>query len=248
MKEIIKSNLENLFNKNFNSFIKISFPVFIDSITGKNTQAFDFKYPMEGFFEPEDIAALEQLKGNKKLIELYDKLKENLKSNTLIMDGFKKDILNSIMVIKQRVKEENKGFKSQIIFIEHDYDPTACFCGFGEGIYPILETPKYIDFNYKEELFNGIGQISYAPFWKEKIEFEELLSVANDGIDMADLLFSTEIYENIESAYRMKTYLFLYEAFDQISIEAFEGIPLKLPLYIYGNEHDCEQMNVYLYE
>jgi len=33
-----------------------------------------------------------------------------------------------------------------------------------------------------------------------------------------------------------------------IKIEKFNGIPIKFPLFIYSNEHDCEAMNVYVYE
>jgi len=249
MKQKIKSNLENLFSQNYEVFKNASFIEFVDSILGNNPETFNLNTNSIGsYYAEEEIAALNNLKQNQELIELYDLLKGNLKTSNEVIDSFKNEIQESLDLIKKQVETEKKEFETQIIFIEHDYDSVACFCGFGEGDYPVLEIPKYIKYNYEKELFNGIGKINYAQLWNAKIKFEEILEEADDEFDMSDMILSTEIYDKIQSAYRFKTFLMLHEAFGQLSIKSFEGIPIKLPLYIYGNEHDCECINVYVYE
>lgn len=249
MKQKIKLNLENLFSENYDVFKNTSFIEFVDSITGNNPQEFNLDTnSMGNSYAEEEIVALNNLKENQELIELYVLVKKNLQTGKEIVTGFKNEILESLEIIKKKVESEKKEFKTQLVFIEHDCDPVACFCGFGEGDYPILEAPKYIDFNYEKELFNGVGQIDYSQLWNAKVEFEEILEEADDELDMRDLILNTEEYNRIQSAYKFKTFSVLYEAFDQISFQSFEGIPVTLPLFIFGNEHDCESINVYVYE
>jgi len=249
MKDKVRINLIKVFNRHFEQIKNTSFPSFIDIVLGNNPEAYNFNAgTMGNLYDDEELSKLNKLKQSKKLNELYDSVIAKLNPRYTETENFKIGILSSLETIRNKINIENKGFENQIIFIEYDYDPMAFFCGFGPGDYPILDEPKYIDFNYKEELFNGEGEISYAEFWKEKMEFDEMLSEMDEEIDLGDLIFSTEIYDHLKSAYKFKTDLMLFEAFDQIPLGCFEGIPIKLPLYIYSNEHDCEVMNVYLYE
>jgi len=249
MKDKVRINLINIFNRHFEQIKDTTFPDFIDIVLGDNPEAYNLNTgTMGNLYDEEELSKLNKLKQSKQLNELYDAVIAKLNPTYTDSENYKIGILSSLEIIRTKVNSGNKGFENQIIFIQYDYDPIACFCGFGPGDYPILEEPKYIDFNYKEELFNGVGEISYAEFWKEKIEFDEMLSEMDEEIDMGDLIFSTEIYDHLKSAYKFKTDLMLFEAFDQISLECFEGIPIKHPLYIYSNEHDCEVMNVYVYE
>ncbi len=249
MKEKVRINLKNIFNRHFEQIKNTTFSDFIDRILGNNSEAYNLNSgTMGNLYDDEELSKLKNLKQSKKLNELYDSVIGKLNPEYTASENFKIGILNSLEIIKNKINIEKKGFENQIIFIEYDYDPFACFCGFGPGNYPILEEPKYIDFNYSEELFNGAGEISYAEFWKEKIEFDEMLSEMDEDIELGDLIFNTEIYDHLKSAYKFKTDLMLFEAFDQISLDCFKGVPIKLPLFIYSNEHDCEVMNVYVYE
>jgi hypothetical protein len=245
MKEKIKTNLEKLYNQSYELIKDSSFPDIANKLIENNPEAYDMNSgSIRSLYEEEEIEMLEKSKQNKKLIKIFDSAKDNLKANSQIIEGFRKDILNSIELIKEKVSKEKKGFKNQIIFLEYDYEPFAYFCGFGEGDYPILDKPEYINYNYREELFNGVGRISYANFWKKKIELNEQL----EELELAGLVWDSDLYQGLQDAYKFKTNLLLFEAFERIPIEAFEGIPTKLPLLIYGNEHDCEAMNIYQYE
>ncbi|MBL7792487.1 MAG: hypothetical protein JNK77_09190 [Saprospiraceae bacterium] len=245
MKEKIKTNLEKLFNQNYELIKGSSFQDIVEKLIEKNPDAYYMdSSSIRSLFEDEDIAILEESKQNKRLVKLFESAKDELKVDNQMIERIKKDIIDSIEIIRNKVKTENKGLKNQIIFLEYDSDPYAYFCGFGEGEYPILETPKYVKFNYREELFNGIGKIGYAEFWNKRIMLDELL----EELDLSDLIWSSEIYQGLQDAYKFKTNLLLYEAFERIPIETFVGIPIKFPLFIFGNEHDCEAMNVYLYE
>ncbi len=251
MKETIRHNLQNLFDQQFDQIKKLSFSDFIDAVIKGDSEMVYIDsdtYSISPLYDEEEALKLENLKTNQKLASLYNALISKLNPEFNIADRFKVDILNSIKIIKEQINQNLNGVENQIIFLEYDYDPTACFCGFGPGDYPILKEPKYLDFNYEVEVFNGIGEINYEEFWKEKIEFEALLSEMDEEIDLGDLIFNTEIYEYLRAAYKFKTDLLLFDAFDQIPVESFDGIPIKLPLFIFSNEHDCEQMNVYVYE
>ncbi len=245
MKEKMKTNLEKCFDQNYKLIKDVSFQDIAEKLIENNPAAYDMDGgSIRSLYEDEEIAILNKSKQHKRLAKLFESVKDELKTDIQSLKRIKKDIIDSIEIIKDKVKTENKGFKNQIIFLEHDFEPYAYFCGFGEGEYPILETPGYVKFNYREELFNGVGKISYAEFWKKRIKFDELL----EELELADLIGDSEIYQALRDAYKFKTNLLLYEAFEQVPIEAFKGIPIKLPLFIFGNEHGCEAMNVYLYE
>ena len=249
MKETIRINLQNLFNRQFEKIRDKSFHDFIDIVMKDNPEALNLDNNSVGLlYDDLELLKLEKLKTNQILAELYNSLISKLKPEFNVSDSFKLDILNSIEKIKKKVKGNSNRFENQIIFLVYDYDPVACFCGFGPGDYPILEVPKYFDFNSREEVYNGIGEINYTKLWKEKIDFDELLTELDEEIDLGDLIFNTDIYDCLRSAYKTKTDLMLFEAFDKISLDSFSGIPIKLPLFIFSNEHDCKPMNVYIYE
>ena len=188
------------------------------------------------------VKPLMNLKENKELQAQFELIK-NLNINEVeIIENYKKQILNSYITIRAKVKEEDKGIQSQILFIEHDYEPVACFCGFGCGEYPLLNKPEYIDFNHKDELYNGVGKLDYL-FWSNLEQFKENLED-----DVVDSIIETKMFKAIQNWYTFKTYQLLHHAFDQLGLSLFEGIPTKLPFYIYGNEHDCEVMNIYVFE
>lgn len=245
MNSTVKNNLENLFKKNFDLVRSLSIQDILNDLIENNDDAFDIgRGVVTKLYEEEDIAIIESAKRNSQLTEVFESVKAKLVANEKFIESFKKDIITSIKLLKEKVVKENKGFKIQIILLEYDFEPYFYFCGFGEGNYPILEKPKYIDYNHHQQLFNGDAKVDFSNFWKEKIRLERLL----DELELSDMLMNSEIYDALNQSYHFKTFLLLHEAFNRISLSVFQGIPIKLPLFIYGNEHDCSEMNVFIYE
>lgn len=58
----------------------------------------------------------------------------------------------------------------------------------------------------------------------------------------------TGFYNYLKNAIHYKTYLLLHETFRKLTVDIFKGIEVAKPFYIYGNEHDCEAINIYVFE
>ena len=78
-------------------------------------------------------------------------------------------------------------------------------------------------------------------------KYKKLNEILED-LDVFDQLMETKMYQHLLKSYIYKTYILLHKAFEQIDINNFKGIEIEKPLYIYGNEHDCEKMNIYVFE
>lgn len=136
-------------------------------------------------------------------------------------------------------KQKETQIPVQIIFLETDYAPSACLCGFGKGNYPLLTTPQYVKYDYTQEAFNGVGTVDFSSIWTfyQKPWAEEVLSV---GIDF---LFS------IKRLYDWQTYIMLHEVFKIfVNDDIFKSLDKVKPLFVYANEHDCEASNIYIFE
>ena len=86
--------------------------------------------------------------------------------------------------------------------------------------------------------------MDYSKIWKELSLINEIL----EDLDVYDQICETELYQSLLNAVKFKTYLLLNKAFDEIGINVFDGIEIGKPLMIYGNEHDCESINIYSYK
>lgn len=136
-------------------------------------------------------------------------------------------------------KQKETQIDTQIIFLEYDYAPYFCLCGFGEGDYPLLKKPEYIKFDYTKEVFNGIGKVDFSPIW-QPIQTE-----------WADEIFSIDLnyFSNIKKMYVCLAYLMLHEVFQEFVKDAvFLELKKTTPLFIYANEHDCAPSNIYIFE
>lgn len=241
----VKLNLERLFNSKFELIKNISVISFFEELINENPMAFDIASgAITGLYDENEIDNFKKAKKDPKLISAFEKAKEISCDEDLIVSNFKKDILISISEIKNNLNVESKNFKNQIIFLEHDYQPFALFCGFGPGNYPILEEPTYFDFNWQEELYCGVGKIDYSIVWNDFVILNEIL----EENEVFDQILDTDLYQNLSNSLKFKTYLLVHEAFKQLGIEIFNGIEIKIPLYIYGNEHDCEAINIFVFE
>lgn len=243
----IKSNLENLLNYNLEVIRNTSIEKMFDELISENNSPKSMRIDLgvlTNYFDSDEIKSFKKGKQNSELISAFDKAKKLAFNEKTIVDKLKNDILNSIPELKNKIDSENKGFKNQIIFLEYDDEPYAYFCGFGKGNYPVLKKPEYFKFNFREELYAGIGKVDYSNIWNELKIFNEIL----EGLDIYFQVWDTELYQSLLNSIRFKTYIFLHEAFDQIGVKSFDGIEIELPLMIYGNEHDCEPINIYVFE
>ncbi len=241
----IKANLLQLFNSNVEQMRNLSVDDLFDDLINDDTAAFNMDSGEMGqLYDVYEINAFKKAKKNSKLISAFETAKSLKFNHDVIVENLKNDILNSISEIKNKIRLENKGFKNQIIFLEYDFQPYAYLCGFGKGNYPILKKPEYFEFNFEQELYSGIGRIDYSVLWKDLNNLNEIL----EDLDIFFQICETELYQCILNSVVFKTYLFLNEAFEKIGIGAFDGIDIEKPLFIYGNEHDSEAMNIYVFE
>lgn len=242
MKQKIKKNLTNLFNENYQKIAKVSFSHMIDENIEETNNGYKSK-GIYNYLEDQEAINLIKLKENRKLHASFIKAQSLDIDEQKIITGFIHDIKKSIEKIKIKLKESKQNFSNQIIFLGYDHLPEAWFSGYGKGNYPILDKPEYFEFNFSEEMYVGIGKIDYSNVWSNLISLNEQL----EDLDVFDALATTDTYNYLLNSYLFKTYLLLFKAFDNIMIEEFEGINIEKPLFIYGNEHDCEPMNIYIY-
>ena len=137
MKEEIKSNLEYLFNINYNNIKSISFEKIIGNIIIEEAETYVINLDgsvTKGLDKIEKTKLL-NAKNNSELNNAFESAKKMNLNEKEIIAGLKTDILNSITELRNKIDSENKGLKNQIIFLEYDYEPRAYFCGFGKGDY-----------------------------------------------------------------------------------------------------------------
>ena len=244
MKNIqVKANLEKLFKVNFDAVNSLSIETFFDQLVAEPVMAYDPSTDeFNGVFDEEEIEALKEARQDSDLLNAFKKVAELNFDDNQIIEGFKKDIIASLAKIK--INLTNDSFSNQIIFLENDFEPYAYFCAFGTGNYPILSEPDYFHYNFKEEIYNGVGKIDYSVIWNDLLLLNDLLV----ELEIEDIINETEYFQNLLNALKFKTYLLLDDTFDQLGIEIFRDFKIEKPLYIYANEHDCPAMNVYIFE
>jgi hypothetical protein len=235
----IKINLENLFNENYNCVKGYTLDKVINEyINETNRYYVDMGYT--NYLEDQEVIDLKKALNNEELKGSFENVVNLNLEEDLIISEFISDIKESVNALKKEIALKKPNFKNQIIFIEHDQLLSACFCGFGEGDYPILSEPEYVEFDYDKELYNGIGFIDYKKVSSSLFSFDLMI----EKLELDNYISSSNFYECLKESYKYKIYLLLSQAFNQIGIEVFDGINVKKPLYIYGKEHDCEAINI----
>lgn len=239
------TRLKELYLASYQVVERMSIADLMDYLINNNPDAYFMNTRSMGkLYGEEELALFEAAKSDPTLSELYGNVKKDITGDhDALVAKIKEEIIESLELIKEKVAKEDFEEKNQIIFLEHDYSPYFYWCGFGEGEYSLLSEPKYIKYSRKE-FYNGIGKIDFSEYCTRINELEEYL----EELGILDSVADADPYLQFRSAYRYKLYILLHRAFSEIPLTAFEGIPTKLPLYIYGNEHDCEVMNVYIYD
>ncbi len=237
-------NLENLFEENYKEIKYPCLSQWLDFLTVENPDVFSISEQKNvNFYDKESLNKFKKAKKNIKLLEFYETLIEFSINETEVIDRLSKDLKSSFEKIKKGVKDI-KDSKIQIILLTYSHEPYAWISGFGEGDYPILNKPEHFDFNYQKDFFEIIGNVDYSYIWDNLLRFEESL----EETEIFDDIFESDFYQNIRNSYIFKTYLLLNKAFSENKKELFNGLNIKKPLFIYGNEHDCEKINIYSYE
>ena len=240
----ILSILEQNFYHNYKKIQNYSFEKFIDSLINENPDVYYIGADYTGkLYNEEDLQNFNLAKSNKKLREAYENAISFSFDETVILEEFKNDLIESFTNIKNGLKTDLDS-KVQIIFFTYDFNPYAWISGFGEGNYPILEKPEYFEFNFEKDFFEILGKIDYSHIWEKHREFENLL----EEVNIYDEIFETELFQSIRNCLISKTYILLNKALKLVEIEIFENLNIKKPLFIYGNEHDCEYTNIYCLE
>ncbi|WP_346881361.1 hypothetical protein [uncultured Algibacter sp.] len=245
MNNEIKSNLEGLYDYYKTVLDNTSLYNILDDLMTKNPLYTDFNIGfLTSLFENQEIKHLKKAKTNTELINTFQKAITIEIDDTETISQLKDDILNSIPLIKDSISNKKKQYKNRAIFLEYQFEPLASFYGFGKGNFPIVDTFTSFDFNDMKSLYKNIGLINYTKIWKALTVFDEILERAN----IYDQVIESETYKTLHKCYQLKTYLLLHEAFKSINIKVFNGIKIKKPLFIYGGEHGCEAINIYVFE
>ena len=237
-------NLENLFNNNFKEIQHPSLVQWLDLMKTENPDTFFVnEQRFNKLYDESMLSNFERAKENAKLVECYEKAIELALDETKIINAFSNDLKSSFQKIKNGIKNIEDS-KIQIIILTYDFEPYAWIGGFGEGNYPILKKPEYFDFNYKKSFFEILGHVDYSKVWSNLIKLEEYLEEAKIYDDVSE----TDFYQNLRNCYIFKTYLLLNKAFKLNQEELFSDLDIKKPLFVYGNQHDGEKINIFCYE
>ena len=240
----IISNLENLFNNNYKEIQHPAIGQWLDLLKAENPDVFCLnEQKIVQLYDKSILSNFEKAKENTKLVECYENAINININEEEIIKGFSKDLKSSFEIIKEGIKKVEDS-KMQIILITYAFEPYAWISGFGEGNYPILEKPEYFDFYFQKDFFEILGRIDYSHVWSNLIKLEEYLEEA----DIYDDILDTVFFQNLKDCYIYKTYLLLNTAFKNNQEEIFSGLDIKKPLFVYGNAHGGENINIYSYE
>ncbi|GFD92839.1 hypothetical protein KUL156_49140 [Alteromonas sp. KUL156] len=243
MKKDILHNLENLLKRSLIQLKGATLEKIITSYINETNQHY-LSIGVNHYLEDKESIELNKLKKNPELKQFFQKAIEFKFNENQIIEKFKLNIQNAFAEIKVKDQSEQKVIRLQAIFLEYDLLPTASIYGYGKGDYLLLKKPKYLGFYPKDEIFISIEKIDYSTVWKNLISFNN--TIEQYGID--DYIFESDIYLALKDAYIFKTYILLHKAFDGLGNKIFDGIEIEKPLMIYGSEHDCEAINIYMFE
>lgn len=243
MKNEILYNLEKLLEQSLSYTKGATIRQIITNYINETNQNY-LSIGINHYLDDDEPIELNKLKENKELKESFQKaLKLNLDENK-ILSNFKADLINAFSEIKLKVQSEQKGIKNQAIFLEYDFQPIASISGYGKGNYPILKSPKYLEFYPTEEIYINIEKIDYSLAWKDLISLNNVL----EKFEIDDYIIESDIYQALNNSFKFKTYILLHKAFDELGIKILDGIDIEKPVMVYGNEHDCEPINIYAFE
>ncbi|CAA0149708.1 hypothetical protein [Tenacibaculum maritimum] len=249
IKENLKFHLDNsfrLFNNEF-SFQKAVQQELnnFENITWLPSYGVDIK----SFKEDLKRELTELLNNNKLHSEIQNLIKElQNRDKKRIQENIEQQMIDNLTNIALDIPEERNNFKLNLLFLEHDYYPEACFCGFDDRNYKykLLSGQEYLKFDYQKELFNGVGLFNYETILNEYLKYIEYLG--EEKVDQInEALVASAYLEKIKKIFLLDGYLEIHLCFERINRKIREiKIPMRDEVFIFGNEHDCEELNIYV--
>ncbi|MFV9482310.1 hypothetical protein ACNI3T_00655 [Christiangramia sp. ASW11-125] len=243
MKDEILQNLKKLFQESYSYAREGSIEKIIDEYIHETNQHY-VSIGINNYLEDEEPFELKRIKKNSELEKCFkEALKFDFDENKII-SNLVSDIQTAFSEIKSKLIDEKKEIENQAIFLEFDFIPKASIAGYGTGEYPILKEPKYLDFYPDNEIYIAIEKIDYRKIWKNLTSLENTI----EKFEVDDYVFDSGTYQALRNSIIYKTYILLHKALNNLGPEIFNGLNIKKPLMIYGNEHDCEPISIYVLE
>lgn len=167
--------------------------------------------------------------------------------DTRYQQQIENQLLENFTSISSDISNEN-NLKLNMLFMEHNYDPAAYFCGYDDPDYQfeLLSGQEYLEFNYRNELFNGLGEFDYTPFLSPIVNLEKELG--EDKVDMINEALTDGYYlEELKKLFLLNTFYGVHLSMNRLkSTIRNMNIPLRDEVFIFANEHDCEQLNIFV--
>lgn len=171
----------------------------------------------------------------------FQSLIEEIKNETLHNEESVLDFDNQLIEIFNLTELDIKS-QTQIIFFEYDSNPEIYIYGYGKGDYKLVLKPSYFDFNFNDDSFEAKTFLNFSKVWKNYMELERLLN----ELDF-DSFYDTRFYKSISEFYKYKVFYLLHLSFEKNSDLLFKNLSSENPIYLYGKEHDCEPISIYIY-
>ncbi|WP_350292266.1 hypothetical protein [uncultured Croceitalea sp.] len=251
---LIKNNLEHLSAEMIKSFnenpLSKRLRQELDNFGNTNWVSLDDS-DLSVFKEEYKSKTVELLNDSELHSELYN-LSASLVDirNTEVQNKIEYQLLNNLSNIASTISNTRSNNMLNLLFLEHDYEYQACFCGFDDKNYhfKLLSGEKYLEYNYEKELFNGLGNFDYSPILSPILNFEEKVGQKRVD-DIYENLCVSSYIEEIKELHLLNAYLGIHICLCRIENDFRKiKIPMMDKVYIFGNEHDCEQLNIYVLE
>lgn len=203
----------------------------------------------EGLKDEHKNELIELLNDNHLHVDLENLIGELVDVNEKsIQDHIEHQLIDNLSNISLGIPEERRDFKLNLLFLEHDYEPESSFCGFDDQDYEfkILSGQEYLKYNYEKALFSSVGKFDYTPFLHPFLKFEE--TIGEERVDMINEALSMGAYlEEIKKLFLLNGFLGIHTCLGRIKDRIREiNIPMSDEVFVFGNEHDCEQLNIYV--
>lgn len=201
-------------------------------------------------FKESSKKELKELFNDKKLHSEIQNLINELQNRDkkTIQENIEHQLVDNLTNIALDIPEERIDFNLNLLFLEHDYYPEACFCGYDDSNYKfkLLSGQEYLKFDYQKELFNGVGLFNYETILNQYLKFIEYLG--EERVDKINEVLGAGAYlEEIKKIFLLDGYLEIHLCLERINKKIREiKIPMRNEVFIFGNEHDCEQLNIYV--
>ncbi len=251
--KVIKENLEFHINNSIKLFKnQFSFSNLLqqeldsfDTITWLPSPGFS----IENIKEESKNDLIELLNDNQLHLEINNLVKELIDINEkAIQDHIASQLIDNLSNISINIPKEKKDFKLNLLFLVHNYEPEASFCGYEDANYEfkLLSGQEYLKYDYKRELFNGVGCFDYRPLLSPYLKFEE--EIGEEKVDRINEALSGGAYlEEIKKLFLINGFLGIHLCLNKIQNEIRKiDIPMKEEVFIFGNEHDSEQLDIFV--